>query len=234
MRWMDHSSPLSGQVHNVSHTSVFSTILMPDFFCHHGHGPSHIEIHYVGSNTLLVLVVVSPRMFSLPLHQPYREMVSDGNPGFLPTFSDFSPATIREHCWFNRLIFDAEIRKTIQYFFCRFAMEMSNGGPPCLRLSSWLNQTELQCFKISQVNDDCVPSHLQILRQTILISFLFRLSILCVVRSAPQDHKPALIQEWCQSVGVIADEEGVAVEAIKAWGKELMGWWLGWRLEWGC
>jgi hypothetical protein len=31
-------------------------------------------------------------------------------------------------------------------------------------------------------------------------------------------RKPALSQEWCQNVGVIADEAGVAVEAIKAWG----------------
>ena len=45
--------------------------------------------------------------------------------------------------------------------------------------------------------------------------------------SRPQDHKPALSQEWCQNTGVIADEAGVAVDAIKAWGKELMGWWLG-------
>ena len=44
-------------------------------------------------------------------------------------------------------------------------------------------------------------------------------------------RKPALSQEWCQNVGVIADEAGVAVEAIKAWGKELMGWWLGWGFE---
>ena len=31
-------------------------------------------------------------------------------------------------------------------------------------------------------------------------------------------RKPALSQEWCQNFGVIADEAGVAVEAIKAWG----------------
>ena len=30
---------------------------------------------------------------------------------------------------------------------------------------------------------------------------------------------------------MLANEAGVAVEAIKAWGKELMGWWLGWGFE---
>ena len=42
---------------------------------------------------------------------------------------------------------------------------------------------------------------------------------------------PALSQEWCKGVGVIADETGVAVKAIKARLKELMGWWLGWGFE---
>lgn len=45
------------------------------------------------------------------------------------------------------------------------------------------------------------------------------------------NHKPALSQEWCKNVGVIADEAGSAVEAIKAWGKELISWWLGWGFE---
>ena len=30
---------------------------------------------------------------------------------------------------------------------------------------------------------------------------------------------------------MIADEEGVAVEAIKAWGNELMSWWQEWGLD---
>ena len=39
-----------------------------------------------------------------------------------------------------------------------------------------------------------------------------------------------IIQEWCKGVGVIPHEKR-GVEAIKAWVKELMGWWLGWGFE---
>ena len=45
---------------------------------------------------------------------------------------------------------------------------------------------------------------------------------LCLVSWAPHNNKSALSQEWCQNVGVIADEAGIAVDAIKAWGKELI------------
>ena len=64
-----------------------------------------------------------------------------------------------------------------------------------------------------------------------------------IIPARPHDwarHRPpALSQEWCKKVGVIADEAGVAVEAIKAWGKELMGWWREWGFDlsikkWGC
>ena len=47
---------------------------------------------------------------------------------------------------------------------------------------------------------------------------------------APAANQPSA-RSGVRTSGVIADEAGVAVEAIKAWGKELMGWWLGWGFE---
>ena len=48
---------------------------------------------------------------------------------------------------------------------------------------------------------------------------------------APQDTQTSPLQEWCESIGIITDEEGVSVQAIKAWdlgqGEDGLVPWMG-------
>ena len=187
-----------------------------DFMFHHH---CHIEIHNLGSNTRFVLVVVSPRMCRVPQTMSRTLLV-----------------------WLTHLFLMLKYLKSKNpsSFFFKFAMEMSKGAstrsdkmvptmfavlhPTSLLLRFSIQETSgewlrnlleaswLRPFLLS----DSETNHSNRFKSSLFCSF-FCLSTLCLVGSAPH-HKPALNQEWCKNVGVIADEAGFAVDAIKAGG----------------